>query len=36
VCEGGGRQPRGDIAVTQYNGDALGVLAYNIPGGRHV
>ncbi len=34
--EGGGGQPGGDGAVTQDSGNALGVLAYNIPGGRRV
>ncbi len=36
VCEDGEGQPGGDVAVTLDNGDALGVLAYNKPGGRHV
>ncbi len=36
VCEGGSGQPGGDSAVELDGGDALGVLAYNIPGGRRV
>ncbi len=36
VCEGGSSQPGNEGAVTLDSGNALGVLAYNIPGGRHV
>ncbi len=34
MCDGFGSQPGGDDAVTLGSGDALGVLAYNIAGGR--
>jgi hypothetical protein len=36
MCENDGGQPGGDGAVTLDGGEALGVLAYNIPVGRHV
>jgi hypothetical protein len=36
VCEGGGGQPGDDGSLMLSSGDALGVLAYNIPGGRRV
>jgi hypothetical protein len=36
MCEGCGGQPGGDGTVELDNGDALGVLADNIPGGRRV
>ncbi len=36
VGEGGGGQPGGEGTVALDSSDALGVLAYNKPGGRRV
>jgi hypothetical protein len=36
MCESGGGQTGSDGALIPESGDALGVLAYNIPGGRRV